>query len=87
MIRVDERAFAENRCPLQDIAELSDVSRPLILKERLSCLTRQTGGWPAEGPADLLQKGFARRHDVGGTLAQWRNLDVGRDPELSLDRG
>jgi hypothetical protein len=36
-------------------------------------------GGPAEGPADLLQKGLAQRHDVGRTFAQRRNLDV-EDP-------
>ena len=76
MVRVDERAFTENRGPLQDVAKLSNVSRPVILEKRLSCLPRQTSGWPAERPADLLQKGLAQRHDVGGTLAQRRNLDV-----------
>ena len=76
MTRVDEGAFTENRGPLQDVAQLSNVSRPVILEERLSCLARQTSRWPAEGPADLLQKGLAQRHDVGGTLAQRRYLDV-----------
>ena len=76
MIRVDERAFTENRGPLQDVAKLSNVSWPVISEKGLSCLARQTGGWPAEGPADLLQKHFAQRHDIGGTLAQGRDLDV-----------
>jgi len=31
MIRVDQRAFIENRGPLQDIAKLSNVSRPVII--------------------------------------------------------
>ena len=48
MVRVDERAFAQNRGPLEDIAKLSNVPRPLILEKRLSCLARQTSGWPAE---------------------------------------
>ena len=59
MIRVDERAFTENRGPLQDVAKLSNVSRPVILEERLSCLARQTSGWPAEGPRNVPQ--FGRR--------------------------
>src|SRR5678815_5233155 len=76
MSRVDGRAFAQNRRPLQDIAELSNVSRPVIFEKDLSCIARQTGGWPAEGLADLLQKRLAQRHDIGTTLAQRRNLDV-----------
>ena len=76
MVRVDERAFTENRGPLQHIAKLSNVARPVVLEKRLSCLARQTSGWPAEGPADLLQKRLAQRNDVGRTLAQRRNLDV-----------
>ena len=62
------------------LRKLSDVSRPVILEERLSCLARQPSGGPAERPADLLQKGLAQRHDVGRTFAQRRNLDV-EDPE------
>ena len=80
MVRVDERAFTENRGPFQDIAKLSNVSRPLILEQCMSCIARQTSGWPAEGPADLLQKRLAQRNDVGWTVAQRRNLDV-EDPE------
>src|SRR4029453_19471355 len=36
---VDRRALAENRGPLQDITQLSDVARPGILEERLAGLT------------------------------------------------
>ena len=64
MGRVDERAFAQNRGPLQDVAKLSNVPRPVILEKGLSCLARQTSRWPAEGPADLLQKRLAQRHDI-----------------------
>ena len=80
MVGADGRPFAENRRPFQDVAKLSDISRPFVLEERLSCLARQTSGWPAEGPADLLQKGLAQRHDVGRTFSQRRNLDI-EDPE------
>ena len=34
MARVDERAVADNRGPLQDIAQLSDVAGPVILEKR-----------------------------------------------------
>src|SRR4030095_4752468 len=76
MRRVDERAFAQNRRPLQDVAKLSNIPRPVILEKGLSRIARQTSRWPAEGPADLVQKRFAQRHDVGATVAQRRNLDV-----------
>ena len=76
MARVDERAFAENRSPLQDVAKLANVSRPLILERGLSCVARQTSRRPAERPADILQKRLAQRNDIGRTVAQRRNLDV-----------
>ena len=69
MVCLDQRAFAENRRALQYVPKLSNVSWPLISKKGLSCLARQTCGLPPEGPADLLQKGFAQRHDIGGTFA------------------
>ena len=65
MVGVDERAFAENRRALQDVAKLSNVSRPLILEKGLSCVTRQSSRRPAERPADLLQKRLAERSDIG----------------------
>ena len=77
---VDGRPFAENRGPFEHIAKLSYVPWPFVLEERLSCLARQTSGRATEGPADLLQKALAQRHDVGRPLAQRRNLDV-EDPE------
>jgi len=73
MRRVDERAFAQNRRPLQDVAKLSNIAGPVILEKGLSCVTRQTSRWPTEGPADLLQKHLAQRHDIDATLAEWRN--------------
>src|SRR5687768_4474733 len=80
MVCLDKRAFAENRRALQDVPNLSNVPWPLISEKGLSCLARQTSGRPPEGPADLLQKDFAQRHDIDGTLAQGRDLDV-EDPE------
>src|SRR4029453_19202739 len=76
MSRVDDRAFAQNRRPLQDVAKLANVAGPVILEKGLSCIPRQTRGWPAEGPADLLQERLAQRHDIDATIAQRRNLDV-----------
>src|SRR4029453_324454 len=76
MVGVNERAFAQDRGPLQDIAYVSNVSGPLILEKGVSCMARQTSGWPAERAANLLQNRFAERKDVGRTLAQRRNPDV-----------
>src|SRR4029450_8602684 len=76
MVRVDERAFTENRGPLQDVAKLSNVPGPVVLEKRLSCLARQTSGGPPERRANLLQGYIAQRHDIRGTFAQRRNPDV-----------
>ena len=76
MAHVDRPAVTEDRCPLQDVAQLSHVAGPLVLEKRGSCLARQFSGSSSEGPADLLQKAVAQRHDVRGTIAQRRNLDV-----------
>src|SRR4029450_11048223 len=76
MSGVDERAFTQNRCPLQHVAELSHVSRPVILEKGLSCLARETSRGPADRSADFLEKRLAQRHDVGRTIPQRRNLDV-----------
>ena len=66
MAHLDEPAFAEDRCPFQDIAKLTHVAGPLVLEKRGSCLARQCSRWSSEGSADLLQKALAQRNDVGG---------------------
>src|SRR6187549_690211 len=76
MAHVDRPAVTEDRCPFQNIAKLSHVTGPLVLKKCGSGLARQFSGWSSEGPADLLQRAVAQRDDVRGTIAQRRNLDV-----------
>src|SRR4029434_238424 len=76
MVRVDERAFRENRRPFQGVAKLSDVAGPVIASKCVSCIACQTSRWPAQGSADLLQKRLGQRNDVGRTFAQGRDLDV-----------
>src|SRR4029453_11118717 len=76
MVGINECAFAQDRGPLQDIVQLSNVSGALMLEKYVSCLARQTSRRPTERRADLLQKRFAQRKDVGRTLAQRRNPDV-----------
>src|ERR1700752_586572 len=76
MGRVDDCAFAQNRGPLQDVAKLSNIPRPVVLEKGLSCIARQTSRWPAEGLAGLLQKRLTQRQDIDATIAQRRNLDV-----------
>src|SRR6185369_784855 len=76
MAHVDRPAFTEDRRPFQDIAKLSHIPGPLVLKKCGSGLARQFSGWSSEGAADLLQRGVAQRNDVRGTIAQRRNLDV-----------
>ena len=56
MASVDERAFAQNRCPFEDVAKLSNVTRPVILKKCVLRVTGQTRRRPAKRPADFLQK-------------------------------
>ena len=74
MRRIDDGRLRTDH-PLQDVAKLSNIPRPVILEKGLSRIARQTSGWPPEGPADPQQKHLAQRHD-DATLAQRRNLDV-----------
>src|SRR6478672_7253461 len=76
MAGVDERAFAQNRRPFEDVAKLSNVAGPVILQQRLSRIARQPDRRPTERPANLLKKRLAHRHDVGRPGTQRRNLDV-----------
>src|SRR5678815_4171783 len=76
MVCVDEPTFAENGRPLQDVAELSNVARPLIFEQCGSRVSCQTSGRPAEGLADVLQERLAHRNDIDRALAQRRNPDV-----------
>src|SRR4029453_11555168 len=76
MVGINECAFAQDRGPLQDIVQLSNVSGPLILEKYVSCLAGQTSRRPTERRANLLKKRFAQRKDVRRTLAQRWNLDV-----------
>ena len=48
MARIDERALADNRSPLQGIAQLADVARPVILDKDGSRLSRQSDRRAAE---------------------------------------
>ena len=69
MVRVDERAVAENRGPLQHVAKLPNISGPVIVEQGLSSVARQTSGRPPERLANLLQKRLAERQDVRRTVA------------------
>jgi hypothetical protein len=73
MFGVDERAFAENRGALQDVAKLSNVARPLVLKQALACLASQTSGRPAEA----ICRSPSENVSLSGTMSDGRSRNGG----------
>jgi hypothetical protein len=76
MLWGDERVLAQDRRTLEGVAQFADVSRPVVLQERLACLARQAGKRPGEGAAELLQERFAQRQDIRAAFAERRDVDV-----------
>ena len=70
MLGRDEPPVAENRRPLEDVAQLADVARPVVLNQQAACLTRDPAGRPAESPRDVGQERLAQRQDVVTPVTQ-----------------
>ena len=53
MLGCDETAVAQDGGALEDVVQLSDVARPVVLEESLPHLSLNARGRAAEGPSDL----------------------------------
>ncbi len=83
MLRRDEAAVAENGRPLQDVSELTDIARPMVIEQGFARLPRNARWRSTDRPADLLNEGEAACHAfIVGELA-CGNLH-NRDEILSL---
>ena len=82
VFRRDQAAFTENRGPLERIAQLPHVSRPVVVHERLLGVACQTRRGPPERPADLFEKRFAEA--VCRTDRRRRDVLESRPPEVQL---
>ena len=72
----DQAPLAENRCALERVPQLSDVSRPVVPKQGFSRVMRQTSRGAAERLPDLLEECVAEREDVRPSFAERRNADA-----------
>src|SRR5258708_1568594 len=76
MLRADQPALAQNRGPLERVAQFPNVPRPVVLEQRLSRRSCQAGRRTSERLRDLLEERVAQQHDVARALSKWYQTDV-----------
>src|SRR5258705_11321936 len=69
----DEATFAEDRGPLEHVAQLAHVPRPVVSEERGLRLFGQARGGKGQRTADVLQEGAGEMREVVLPLAQRRD--------------
>ena len=66
---------AENRGPLEDVAQLANVAGPVIVEQQPARITRDAGRRPPEAAAVFVEERLTQRQHVLFALAQRRQLD------------
>ena len=69
---------------LEDVAEFADVAGPVVLRQASLGLVVEGETGAREVAADAFEQVLGERHDVGGALPEWREMD-GEDGEAVVE--